>query len=343
MSQSYLPLVELTRGETVESIHFGAFAVVDSRGQILASHGDPQTAAFLRSSAKPFQALPFIQQGGQAAWDLSPREISVICASHSGTDAHAAVIAGIQSKIHVTESDLRCGVHEPGDKATAIALIRRGEQPTPLRHNCSGKHTGMLAFARMKALPIEDYLDPQHPIQKEILAAFSEMCQVEPARVALGTDGCSAPNFAVPLWNAALGFARLADPGQLAPARAVACQTITQAMTRHPDMVAGPGKFDTRLMTAAGGKIVCKGGAEGYQAIGIFPGVLAPGAPGVGIAIKISDGDLNGRARNLVTLEILRRLGALDPSELEALADLGPRYPLYNWRKLLVGEARPVF
>jgi L-asparaginase II len=169
------------------------------------------------------------------------------------------------------------------------------------------------------------------------------MCKLEPEQVALGTDGCSAPNFAAPLKNTALGFARLVDPWELPPHRTAACEQIISAMTSHPEMVAGPGQFDTRLMSAAGGKIVSKGGAEGYQAIGVLPGVLGPDSPGIGIAIKIADGDLRGRARPAVALKILTQLGALTRSETQSLSDIGPNFPIYNWRKILVGEASPTF
>ncbi len=339
----YLPIVEFTRGKTVESIHYGAFAIVDSHGKILASHGSPELITYLRSSAKPFQALPLIESGGAKYWGFTEKEIAITCASHAGTDDHAETLAGIQAKIGITQSQLQCGVHRPTDTDTAKRMLLAGEEPTPNRHNCSGKHTGMLAYAQMMKQPLEDYLDPGHPLQEEILHTFCEMCALDPGGVALGIDGCSAPVFATPLWNTAFGFARLVDPWELAPKRAAACEQITAAMTRHPKMIAGPGKFDTRLMAATGGKIVSKGGAEGYQAIGIKPGVLAPNSPGIGITIKISDGDLNGRARPIVTLAILSQLGALTSSEAEALADLGPRFSVYNFRKILVGEAYPSF
>ncbi len=249
----------------------------------------------------------------------------------------------MQAKIGITQNNLQCGVHRPTDSETAKMMLLKGEDPTPNRHNCSGKHTGMLAYAQMKDQPIQDYLDPQHPLQQEILLTFCEMCDLEIEGVALGTDGCSAPNFATPMWNAAVGFARLVDPWELTPKRAAACEQITAAMTSYPEMIAGPGKFDTRLMAATGGKIVSKGGAEGYQAIGIKPGVLGSDSPGIGIAIKISDGDVTGRARPLVALEILTKLGVLTTTEAESLADLGPKISLINWRKILVGAARPLF
>ncbi|MBN1667938.1 MAG: asparaginase, partial [Anaerolineales bacterium] len=185
----YLPVLELTRGGMVESVHFGAFCVVDAQGQLLAAHGDPQLVTFLRSSAKPFQALPFIEKGGGDYWDFSPKQIAIMCASHSGTDDHFETIRQMQAKIQVSQDDLLCGTHLPGDQETAWRLIRNHEQPTQNRHNCSGKHTGMLASARMQQLAIEDYLDYDHPIQRQILQAFSEMCSIAPEQVVLGIDG----------------------------------------------------------------------------------------------------------------------------------------------------------
>lgn len=361
-SSPYTPLFELTRGETVESVHFGAVAIVEVDGRLVSAHGDPDAVTFLRSSAKPFQALPFIaatlrvankrtrhltlpsgvlESGGAQAFDLTPAEIALICASHSGTDEHVATVRSIQEKSGVGEAALLCGVHEPLDEATAEALRKRGERPSPNRHNCSGKHTGMLAYARMQGWPTARYIDPGHPVQRSILQTFAEMCDLRPEQVALGVDGCSAPNFAVPLRSAALAYARLCDPSGLSPARAAACRAITTAMMSHPEMVAGPGRFDTRLMEVGAGRIVAKGGAEGYQALGLLPGTLGPGSPGVGITFKVSDGDSKSRVRPAVSLEILRQLGALSPAQLEALAEYGPISPVHNWRGLVVGQARP--
>jgi len=340
--RNYQPMVEATRGPIVESIHMGAVAVSDANGNLLASYGDPRTVTFLRSSAKPFQALPFIEMGGAEAFGLTDREVAVLCASHAGTDDHVAVIRGIQQKIGVTEKDLLCGIHPPEDEATAEAMVLRGETPTPVRHNCSGKHTGMLAHAILRHLPIEDYINPQHPIQKTILQEFSEMCEIPVGQVILGTDGCSAPVFAVPLQNAARGYARLCGPDGLAAPREAACRRITRAMSSNPDMIAGPGRFDTVLMQVGAGKIVSKGGAEGYQALGLLPGGRGPGSPALGITFKIADGDISGRARALASVEILRQLDALSDEQVLALAAFGTR-PLRNWRKLPVGEIRPCF
>jgi L-asparaginase II len=343
VTNPYQPVYELTRGRIVESIHFGAAAVVDSSGNLLASLGDPYLVTFLRSSAKPFQALPFIERGGNEKFAFTQKEIALTCASHSGTDDHVATVKDMQAKIGVSVDALMCGMHDPIHAATRDAMLLRGEKTSPYRHNCSGKHTGMLAHARLRGLPTENYIDFDHPIQKSILQAFAEMCNLPIDQVELGIDGCSAPNFAVPLYNAAFGYARLCDPSTQEAQRAAACRTITAAMIAHPEMVGGPDRFDTALMLAGRGKILAKGGAEGYQAVGLLPGALGPASPGIGITLKISDGDPDDRARQATALALLRHLGALDAAQLEALSKFGPETDLRNFRKLHVGEARPAF
>lgn len=352
MGEPYPPLFELTRGRIVESIHYGAIAVVDARGQLLYSYGDPQSVTFLRSSAKPFQALPFFEREGPAHFGLTQKEQALICASHEGSDEHVRTAEGIQGKTGVKESDLQCGIHMPGDAVAYKALIARGEQPTPNRNNCSGKHTGMLAHAKMRGLPQETYLQLEHPIQQDILAALADMSQYPRERIEVGIDGCSAPNFAMPLSNAALAYARLCDPTGLPEKRAAAARQITTAMTSHPEMISGPGEFDCRLMQVGNGNIVCKRGAEGFQALGLMPGFAGPGTPGIGIAFKVSDGDLLfrtidieplNRVRPAVTLEILRQMGLLPSERAKALSAFGPNLPIKNHRGLVVGESRPVF
>ncbi|MHB8113882.1 MAG: asparaginase [Bellilinea sp.] len=339
----YAPLVEVTRGPVVESVHSGALAVVDAQGKLIASAGDPNLVTYLRSSSKPLQVLPLLERGGVQAFNLSDKEIALMCASHSGTDEHYATVTALQAKIGISESDLLCGVHAPTHTATAEAMRQRDEAFTANRHNCSGKHTGFLAHAVLRSETKEDYINPNHPIQRTITQTFAEMIEFPREKIAIGVDGCSAPVFAVPLFNAALGFARLCDPTGLAPARAKACQTITRAMTAYPFMVAGPERFDTLAMEIGGGRFFCKGGAEGYQAIGILPGALGPGSPALGITYKVADGDVNGRARPVIGVEILRQLGLVTAADIAGpLAHLAAR-PVTNWREIKVGEMRPVF
>lgn len=236
-----------------------------------------------------------------------------------------------------------CGTHPASDTKAKIRMILENEEPGQRRHNCSGKHTGMLAQALMRGVTIENYIALEHPVQQADLHVFAEMCGVKPEDVKIGIDGCSVPVYAIPLRSAAYGFARLMDPRGLSDTRARACRTITHAMAAYPFMVAGEEEFDTVLMEAFEGKIITKTGAEGFQALGIQPGVLSPDSPGIGIAIKIADGDVKSRARCTAAIEVLRQLGIkFSPLQKERLAAFDTR-PVENWRGLKVGEFRPAF
>jgi L-asparaginase II len=346
------PLLEVTRGQIVESTHYGSIVVVDSNGKLIAAQGDPQTVAFLRSSAKPFQALPFVERGGVEHYGFVPRELSLCCASHEGSAMHVETVAEMQKKIGIDESHLQCGAHLPGDVDELKSMILQDRHPTPNYNNCSGKHTAMLAHAKMRGLPLENYLEINHPVQQDILASFAGMCLFPASEIELGTDGCSAPNFAVPMFHAALGMARLCDPRELPQVRAEACCKITEAMSAHPEMVSGYGEFDEQLMRAGEGKIITKRGAEGFQIVGLMPGAIRPDSPGTGIAIKVSDGDasrmgddltFSNRVRPAVTLEILRQLAALSSKQEQALAGFGPVRQIRNHRGIVTGQSRPVF
>lgn len=346
------PLLVVTRGQIQESIHYGSIAVVDSQGKLIASHGDPQTVAFLRSSAKPFQVLPFVERGGLEHFGFTQRELALACASHEGSDMHVQAVLQLQEKIGVEECDLQCGTHMPADVAELRTLILNAQEPAPNHNNCSGKHTAMLAHAKMRGLPLENYLDIDHPVQQDIFATFADMCKLPVEQVELGIDGCSAPNFAAPLYHAALAMARMCDPSDLSQTRAAACRKVTSAMTAYPEMVSGFGEFDEQLMKAGHGQIVCKRGAEGYQIIGLLAGTMGADSPGIGIAIKVSDGDASrlgrglestNRVRPAVTVEILRQLGVLSPEQEQSLAGFGPEKPITNHRGLATGKSYPVF
>lgn len=346
------PLLEVTRGKVVEAIHYGSIAVVDSHGKLIASYGDPHKVAFLRSSAKPFQALPFVEHGGIERFGYTEAELAISCASHIGSAMHAQTVAAMQQKIGIRESQLQCGAHLPEDAPMFKEFILSGRAPTANFNNCSGKHTTMLAYATLRGYALDDYLDIDHPLQQDILASFSDLCLIPTPDISLGVDGCSAPNFAVPLFNAALGMARLCDPRALAEPRAAACKKITTAMTAHPEMISGYGEFDQQLMLAGEGKIVCKRGAEGFQIVGIMPGALGSDSPGMGIALKVADGDASrmggnlewrSRARPAVMLEALRQLGVLSTKQEQALAAFGPALEVANHRGIVTGQSRPVF
>lgn len=333
-------LVEVTRGNIVESVHFGSLAVAKPDGTILLALGDSTNPFFLRSSAKPFQALAFFERGGAAYYQLEEEEIAIICASHSGTPEHLQVLQMLQHKTGVREEELQCGAHMPYHRESEVQLLIEGKQPHSNHNNCSGKHTGMLAFAKMIGVPTDNYLDLQNPVQQAILTTFAQMCAVNTENIELGMDGCTAPVFAVPLPVAAAAFARLCQPEGMAEDRANACRLITQAMPAHSFLVAGPERFDTDLMAAAGGTVVSKIGAEGYFGMGVLPGRAAGIKESVGIAIKISEGDLTHRAFSVVALAVLAGLGVLGREQFEKLQNYGQR-PVKNWRCKEVGEIRP--
>jgi L-asparaginase II len=344
------PIFEAIRGGIVEATHFGDIAIVDTNGKLLYSHGDPYTVAFLRSSAKPFQAIPFVEHGGAEHFHYTQRELALTCASHETAQMHLDTVKAMQEKIGVEEKYLQCGPHLPGDAAQLKTVIKQDITPTPNFNNCSGKHTSMLAYAKMRGLPLENYLAREHPIQQDILAVISEMCGIEKEKIILGVDGCSAPNFAMPLYNAALGMARVCDPRDLSEARATACKKITAAMIAHPEMISNYGEFDCELIKTGAGSVVTKRGAEGFQIIGLKPGVC--GERGVGIAFKVSDGDgahlgedleSRARVRPAVTLEILRQLNALNELQIQSLAAFGPKKVLKNYAGLVTGESRAAF
>jgi len=345
-----LPLLELMRGTVIEATHLGSIAVVTADGTLLHSYGDPHTVAFLRSSAKPFQVLPFVEAGGVEHYNYTQRELSLSCASHETSQMHLDAVQALQHKVGIEERYLQCGPHLPGDAKKLREVIQQNILPTANFNNCSGKHTSMLAFAKMRGLPLENYLAFDHPIQQDILKTLSEMCNIDAKEIQLGIDGCSAPNFAMPLFHAALGMARMCDTRDLSEARAMACKKISTAMTTHPEMVSNVGEFDTELMKIAESKIVTKRGAEGFQIIGIMPGVIHE--RGVGVAIKVTDGDKHSmdndlaehtRVRPPVALEILRQLGALNETQVKALSAFGPEKELKNYAGLVTGKMYPVF
>ena len=319
-------LVEVTRGNRVESIHRGAIAVCDADGRIRLAVGDIGADAYPRSSLKPIQALPLIESGAAERYSLGNEEIALACASHSGEPQHTTRVAAWQAKIGCSVSDLACGAHRPMHEVTANEMVARGEKWTPVHNNCSGKHTGFMTVARMLGAPVAGYEQPGHAVQRLVERTFSEMSGV-PGPLPYGIDGCTVPNFAVPLRALALAMARIADPAQLAPRRADACRRIVSAMTAHPELVAGTGRACTRLMQQSPA-IAVKTGAEG-----VFVAILP--ALGLGVALKVEDGA--GRAAETAIAALLIGLGALPD---EAAAQSLAHAPVLDTRGRSVGERR---
>jgi len=336
-------LVEVTRGDRVESRHRGSIAAVSSSGELTWSFGDADEFAFIRSSAKPFQLAPFVASGRFDAYDFpNPTEsLAIMAASHSGEDRHVRTVQAILRAGGLTREVLACGVHAPFDTETAQRLIRDGEPLTPLRHNCSGKHAAMALHAKAAGWPIETYWQPDHPVQQLALDTVALMSGVARADVVTATDGCGVVSFGVPLRGLALAFARLADPAGLEDrALRTALERIRDAMMAHPELVGGDRRrFDTELMRTQPGQLVSKAGAEGIRAVGVLQNGTS-NAP-FGLALKIEDGDLARRASDVAASAALARLGVLDAVGLAGMGErTAPR--IVDPRGDIVGEVRAV-
>jgi L-asparaginase II len=325
----FAPLAEVTRGDTVESVHAGAVAVVDTRGNLLHYAGDPHFMTFTRSALKPFQALPFVCGGGPERFGYTSREIALLCASHSGEAMHVNAVQSMLSKVGCDEHHLHCGCHVPLHYAVEDSQPPAGSRFNQLHHNCSGKHAGFLAYCVQHGLPLDRYTDPAHPLQQAVRQSVADIAGITPDDLKSGIDGCSAPNHAMPLSHLAFAYARLAQ-GADAPIFGDALATLFDAMTAHPDLVSGTGRSDLAFMQTVPGDWVAKAGAEGVQAIGIR-------SAGIGIAVKVADGD--ARALYPATIAVLQQLGVLPAVENTPLASW-QRPQLRNYAGLRVGEVR---
>lgn len=326
----HVPIAVAYRGGHPENIHHGSVAVVNARGDLLAGIGDVASPLFTRSALKPFQAMPLIAQAADR-YRLDDADVALLCASHSGEPMHVERAAALLAKIGAGEANLACGSHVPFFFSANGLTPEPGARFNRLHHNCSGKHTGMLLLADALGAPLAGYLDTRHPVQQQIAASVSHFSGLPVDRLARGTDGCSAPNYALPLRALAQAFARLtlAKPD---PIYGHAPQRIARAMSRHPELVSGQGRNDLALMRAGRGDWVSKVGADGVQ-------VLASFSRGVGIAAKVSDGLLPPLMVAFVSA--LEQLGWLDNDSRAALSSLMPP-PLKNAAGIEVGEMRAV-
>ena len=327
---SLVPLIETTRGNTVECIHFGALAVSDAQGRLLAAAGDPQWLAFTRSTLKPLQALPLLESGGARRFGYTRANLALLCASHNGEPMHVAQVQEMLDKAGVTYKQLQCGCHVP-----LYAEFGQGPAPASFderHHNCSGKHAGFLAWCVQHGQPLHNYLAPGHPLQQAIRREVAEVVGLAPEQLALGIDGCSAPNYAMPLANLARGFARLAT-GAADPRHGEAFAALADAMTAHPELVSGTGRNDLAFMQAGRGDWISKVGADGMQ-------VLASRSRGQALALKISDG--SKVALFAATVAALDQLGWLDARQREELRPWRSE-AIANLRGTRVGERRAAF
>ena len=330
-------LVECLRGDAVESFHRGAFAVVDADGGLRRAAGAIDRPIFPRSAVKVLQALPLVAGGAADALALTDEELALACASHGGEERHEQTAASMLAKAGVDVAALECGAHWPYDDGAVKAMARAGQAPSALHNNCSGKHAGfvcvgcLLAGRRGVADFLRGYVRPEHPVMREVGAALQAATGYDLATTACATDGCSIPTYAIPLRHLAHAFARVGTGVGLDADRARAAVRLRQAVARHPFMVAGTGRFDTRLMERFGERVFCKVGAEGVYCAAL-PEL------GLGIAIKIDDGN-GARASEGVLAALLAALLPLDAADADFLGGLADT-PLQNRNGIEVGRPR---
>jgi L-asparaginase II len=324
-------LVEVLRGDTVESTHCGAVAVVDADGGVVQSLGDVGRPVFPRSAVKAMQALPLIESGAAERFRLTGAELVLACASHSGEAAHLEVVGSLLAKAGRGAAALECGAHWPLGADAGQALSASGGRPTPLHNNCSGKHAGFICVACALGVEPAGYVAPDHAVQRAVTAALAEVTGAPHTAERRGIDGCSVPTFAVPLSALALGFARFGTGHTFAPQRAAAAARLRAAVAAFPTLLAGSGRFDTKVTKALGAKAFVKGGAEGVWC-------AALPALGLGIAVKCDDGA--GRAAEVAMAALLlRHLALSDEAQAPLHALANP--PISNWRGVRVGALRP--
>jgi L-asparaginase II len=328
-------LVQALRGSAVESLHRGALAVVDSSGAVHTALGDIDRPIFPRSAVKVLQALPLVASGAAQQLGLTDEELALACASHGGEAEHAATAARMLAKAGVDVQALECGAHWPYFDGAIKSMAAAGEQPSALHNNCSGKHSGFVCLGCVMAQGqdrrafLKGYVKPDHPVMREVSAALQNTTGFDLRHAAVGTDGCSIPTFAIPLRKLAHAFAKVATGQGLSATDAAAAKRLRQAVARAPFMVAGTGRFDTRVMQLLGERVFCKVGAEGVYC-------AALPEQGLGVAIKVDDGN-NARAAEVVMASIIARLVRLADEErslINGLSDLSLR----NWNGIEVGR-----
>lgn len=304
-------LVKAYRGNTVESIHHGAVAVVDSRGKLVRYAGDANFVTFLRSSAKPFQALVVVESGAAEAFGFTQKEVAIIAGSHNGEKKHVRLVRSILKKIGLNKNHLQCGWHVP-HYYTALGMTPPKKKFSSLQHNCSAKHAGMLAVCVYRGWNLKTYLSPRHPVQKLIAKKIAGLCGFPERKIGIGVEACGAPTFALPLRNMAIGFYKLKSFVSDERTTSQSLQVVADSMWRYPDLVSGRGRLDYDLAKASEGNIMAKAGAEALHCAVVID-------KGYGIAVKILDG--SRRAIAPAAVEVYRQVNTLNREQLRDLRE----------------------
>lgn len=326
-------VVKVTRGSLVESIHRADIAVVNSKGKLLYSLGNPYKITYMRSAAKPIQTLNVILSGAAEKFSFTDEEIAIMCASHYGEDFHRKTVNGILKKIGLGIDNLLCGSTLSLNEEYAEKLLWNHAEINPSYTDCSGKHCGILSICVLNGYDISSYNLLEHPVQKEIKKIVCKVCSVKEDGIIVGIDGCTVPIFGMPLYNMALGFCKMANSSVFTEKYKNAADRVFKAMTRAPEMVAGTGGFCTELMKNTGGRLIGKLGAEGVYCIGVKDMDL-------GIAIKIEDGST--RALWPTTVKCLEDLKVLKEEEKRTLSKFKIKDNINNMKEK-IGEIFPDF
>ncbi len=329
-------LVELLRGGMVESAHRGALAVIDADGALLCALGDIGRPVFPRSAVKALQALPLVESGAAERLQLGDEALALACASHNGEARHVEVAGAMLARAGLDAAVLECGTHWPGLDTAQRELAARGELPSALHNNCSGKHAGFVCFGCGLASGdardwLRGYVKVEHPLMREVSGALAGVTGADLDRAPRGTDGCSIPTFGIALRDLARGFARFGSGVGLAPQRAAAARRLRQAVAAAPFMVGGTGRFDTRVMERLGERAFVKVGAEGVYC-------AALPERGLGVALKIDDGN-TARAAEVVMAAVIEACVRLSDDEARFVRSLSAA-TLRNWNGIEVGELR---
>ncbi len=322
-------LARVWRGRSVESQHRGAWVLVDTSGAVIDGAGDWHHPVFPRSATKSLQALPLIESGGAERFGFTDDEIAITLASHHAEDIHVRRVTGLLQRLGLDESHLLCGPQTPVDADARRTMLLRGEKPSKIHNNCSGKHVGFLALAQHFGVSVADYLDARGRPQLAVRSVVEEMSEVRPGELDVATDGCSAPTFHLPLTRLATAIARVANPDGLSPTRRRACERITRAAAAFPDLV-GSTKHSlcSDLLRVTGGRLFPKLGTEAVYVVGLR-------GTGRGLAVKIDDGAY--RAMNALVIELLTRFGALSSLEASGLTEWRAG-GIKNWAGLDIGR-----
>jgi L-asparaginase II len=323
-----------TRAGHIENIHRGDVAAVNCAGENIFSVGNAHLPMFWRSAAKPFQALPFVKNGGLEKYNITDEELALLVSSHSGEENHVALVRGILAKLGLDENVLDCGVVRPMSGKAFKNLVAKGEKVLPVHNPCSGKHSQIIALAMMLGVPFEGYTKPEHAAQKLIFKHVAMASKVSEDDLEIGIDGCGVPVFYLPLYNMALAYARLSTPskGDWGDYETAALK-IRDAMSKYPQVLSGTGRIDLAVSEVTGGRIIAKIGADAVYC-------LAVKDENLGIAFKIEDGSYT--AINPMVIAVLKKMNLLTKDEAAALDEKFPPV-LKNHRGEIIGTIEAVF